>query len=99
MKEIEEAEAKAEEIISAARERARNISQSARAEVEDIRKEFDARLREELEKIEKRAEIEGDEKANEILKAAKAEADDFAKVNERDFAKCVGKIADKISKA
>ncbi len=99
MKEIEQAEAKAEEIISAAWERARNISQSARAEVEDIRKEYDARLKEELDKIEKRAEKEGNEQANEILKKAKTEADDVAKANERDFGKCVGKIADRISKA
>lgn len=59
MKEIAEAEKKAEEIIAAARERAGIIRYGAAEEVEQVKKEYAARLKEELYEIEKKSRERG----------------------------------------
>lgn len=98
LKEIEQAEAKADEIAKQAMRRAESLRLGAAAKVEEIKKEYDMRLKESLAKIEADAEKEADEKAAAMRKEIQIEAAAVAKVNERAFAKCVEAVAEKISK-
>lgn len=98
MNEIAEAEKKAEAIVAAAVERARNISLSAQSEAESIKTEFALALKEKIGEINKAAERDGDREVADVMKQAQDAAAAVAKVNEKTFAKCVEQVAELITK-
>lgn len=98
MKEVAAAEQRAEEIVKAARDRAKEISDSALQAVEQMKKEHSERLKARLDTISSQAEQDGEEKAAATMREAKVKIGDVVKQSERAFVKCVETVSEQISK-